>query len=145
MKVEGKRRKVSVLVIRDEHGKVIRVAKSEEEKRELRSEYDKYNKNKKTQDLPVSKTLRRKITSTVAILKEHGFTHSLILYRSGTEKKTGKPLYKRMEIFKKTRWTRPEVRAFWLVFRDSVPKDDIFICVLQGKKLSKVRLNSSKS
>ena len=103
------------------------------------------NKNKKIQDLPVSKTLRREIASKVAYLKEHGFTHSLILYRSGTEKKTGKPLYKRMQIFKATKWTRQEVKTLWLFFKDNVPKDDIFICVLRGRKLSKVRLNPSKS
>lgn len=77
-------------------------------------------------------------------LKKHGFTHSLILYRTGTEKKTGKPVYKRMEIFKATPWRRNEVRGMWVIFKDNILKDNIVICVMRGRKLFKVCLTSSK-
>ena len=96
----------------------------------------------RTQEIPVSKTLRRRIAYSIAVLKKHGFPYSLILYRTLTRKKIGKGTYKRMEVFKATPWKRDEVRRMWVIFKDNIFRDDIVICVLRGRKLSKVRLNS---
>lgn len=131
-----------VLVLRNAYGRKLGVANTPDEKKELRRRYERFNKTTRTQDLPASPGLRRKIASTVAVLKRHGFTYSLMLYRVRMEKKTSKPDYQRIEIFKATPWTRSWVKAVWVIFKDNIPKDNIVIYVMRGKKLFKVRLNS---
>ena len=130
-----------VLMLRNAYGRILGVAHTTEEKKELRRRYERYNKTTRTQDLPASPRLRRKIASTVAVLKRHGFTRSLMLYRVRMEKKTSKPEYQRIEFFKTTPWTRREVKAMWVIFKDNIPKDNIVIYVLRGRKLFRVRLN----
>jgi hypothetical protein len=131
-----------VLVLRNAYGRKLAIANTADEKKELRRRYERYNKTTRTQDLPASPRLRRKIASRIAFLKKQGFTYSLMLYRVRMEKKTSKPEYQRIEFFKATRWTRHEVKTLWLFFNDNIPKDNIVLCVLRGKKLFKVRLNS---
>jgi hypothetical protein len=131
-------------VLRDWHGKVRRVAKSTEEQKELRRWYEQYNKTTKSQDLPVSPKLRKKIALTVNDLMKRGFKYRQLIYGTRLNEKTDKWEYKRMEVFKGTPWTQKERQRIWVFFKWNIPKDNIGIYVIHNKKMLKRRLISSK-
>ena len=75
-----KERAIRVLVLRDEHGAVKRVAKSISEEAELKRWYRNYNHRTKTEESPVSKKLREKLASAKRRFREQGFSHGMSCY-----------------------------------------------------------------
>lgn len=141
MKIKGKRRTITALVLRNEHGLVKRVAKSPSEQAELKRWYRNYNKTTRTEDLPASKTLRRKLGLIIGKLKKRGFIYRELCYGTTWNKKTGKREYKRMEVFKATPWTQRERGRIWYFFKAHMPKSNLGIYVIQQNKLYMYPLN----
>lgn len=137
-----KGRTMRVLVLRDEHGALKRVAKSIPEQAELKRWYQIYNKRTRTEELPVSKKLRMKLTLVIGKLKKQGFVYRELCYGIVRDRRTGKREYRRMEVFKATPWTRRERFRIWSFFKEHVPKNNLGIYVIHQNKLYRRPISS---
>lgn len=135
VKINGKGQSITVLALRNQHGILKGVTKDPSEQSELRKWYRKYNRTIKTEDLPTSKKLRKKLTLIIGDLRERGFIHREICFGTARNRKTGKHQYKRMEVLKATPWTRRERHRIWNFFKIHVPKSNLGIYVLHQNKL----------
>jgi len=130
-----KGRTIRVLVLRNEHGTIRRVAKSVFEEADLKRWYLKYNKTTRTEDLPVSKRLREKLALVKRKLREQGFIYRELCFGTTRNRKTGKWDYKRVEVFKASPWTRRERQRIWYFFKVHIPKENLGIYVIRQNKL----------
>lgn len=128
-----KRRGITVLVLRDQHGNVKQVAKGLSEQAKLKKWWEIYNKTIKTQELPVSKKLRRKLASDIDDFRKRGFIHSIINYGIRLNRKTGKREYKRMEVLKATPWTHDTVAKVRKFFKLHPPKSNLGVYAYHGE------------
>jgi hypothetical protein len=124
-----------VLVLRDERGAEIGVARSVFEKDQLKKRYQRYNKVTRTEDLPVSKKLRAQLAFVIGNLKRRGFIYREICFGNVKNRRTGKWEYKRAEIFKATPWTRLERFRIVELFRTHQLKHNLGIFVVRDRKL----------
>lgn len=134
-KIEGKRRLVEVLVLRDQQNAVIQIAKTPLEQTRLKRSYRQYSLLNKAEELPVQKQARNKLAITIANLRERGFTYSYIRHGTTRNKKTGRTQYKRIEIFKATPWTYPEKTYIRNYFRFHIPVSNLTVFVYHNHKL----------
>jgi hypothetical protein len=135
VRIKGERQAIIALVLRDQHGKVKQVAKDSFEQARLKRWYRLYNQRTKTEDLPVSKKLRKEIASVKRKLMKEGFTHRELCYGTTLNRRTGEREYKRMEVFKKTAWTRRERGRIWYFFKAHMPRSSLGIYVIKQNKL----------
>jgi len=142
--VEDQKKRVSVLVLKDEHGLEKRVAVGFFQKNELRKWYRNYNKKTRTEDLPASKKFKKQVVSAIADAKRRGFTHRHLFYGMLRNRKTGKYEYKRMEVFKASAWTQRERGRIFEFFKKHPPKSSLGIFVFSGNKLYMHSLGSHK-
>jgi hypothetical protein len=134
-KLNGRREVIDALVLRNQNGIVRRVAKSLSEQAELKSWYRNYNRTTRTEDLVVSKTLKRKIIAIRDKLSKEGFIYREICFGTARNIETGKQEYKRIEVFKMTPWTRRERQHIWFWFKIHMRKSNIGIFAIHKDKL----------
>jgi hypothetical protein len=109
---------------------------------ELKRLYRKYNVETRTEDLPASKKLRKKLALIVDKLKRRGFIYREICYGTTLDRKTGKRQYRRIEVFKATPWTRRERGRIHYFFKEHVAKSNLGIYVIHHNKLYAYPFNS---
>lgn len=126
---------VRVLVLRDQHGTVKRVAESYFEREEVKKWWRNYNRRIRIEDLPVSKRLRKKLTTIIEKLRREGFIYREISVGTTRNRKTGKREYKRIEVFKQTPWTRAEFFRIHEFFKKHIIKSNLGIFLVRDNKL----------
>jgi hypothetical protein len=99
---------VNVLTLRDPHGKVMRTARSKAEEEELESWWKAYERKIRIEDLPVSKTLRKRLRSAIMRLKKRGFKYRMSFGGVRVNPERGGWEYCRWEVYKATPWKRSE-------------------------------------
>lgn len=139
-----KGRTIKVLVLRDQHNKIRRVAKSKIEQDKLLEWYEEYNKKLKIEELPVSKELRKKLTLIVDNVRKHGFFHRMMFYGIYKNPKEREWRYRRYECFKTTPWDAVEMIRVKSYFKAWYPKTDIGIFVFHKNKVKMYYLDSSR-
>lgn len=138
LETEKRQRKdgsIRVLVLKDLEGKVQRVAESFFEREEVRKWWRNYNRSLSIEELPASKRLRKKLKLMIGNLRREGFIYREVCFGTYRNWETGKHEYKRIEIYKETRWTRAEFFRISEFFKRHVLKESLGIFVINNNKL----------
>ena len=133
--IEGQKQILDLLVLRDEHGVEKRAASDFFGKQELQKWYRDYNRKTKTEDLPASKQVRKRVALAIADLKRRGFTQRHYFYRNIWNRKKRIWEYKRWEVITPTPWKQRERGRCYEFFKTRSPNNNLTLFVLSGNKL----------
>lgn len=119
-----KRRGKVIWVLRDVKGRIRRSAATDQEKKQLRRWYRRYNYEKNLEDLISDRSIKAKLLKAKQIVRRNGFTHQISLYGIFKEPSTGEKRYKRFEIFSRHPWRRFEIETIYAQFYRHPPNID---------------------
>ena len=143
-KIQGKRKLVTSLVLRDRRGEIYARGPTPYFEEELTKFWWKWNEELKIEELPISPEVRRVIASDIAKLKEHGYVRRYVRYGVVIDKRTGKGKYKRIEVYSITplpRRIKTYIRDF---FRKHIPRRTLTLLVYHHAKLETFRLRGER-
>jgi len=83
-------------------------------------------------------------TIRVENLRREGFIYRKVCFGTTRNRETGKEEYKRIEVFKRSRWTRAEWFRMDEYFKRHISKGNLAIFVIQGDKLYAYPLGPSR-
>jgi len=108
---------INVLTLRDPRGKIMRTASTRSEEEELEKWWRAYEKKTNIEDIPVSKTLRKRLHAAIVRLNKLGFKYRMRFggWRRNLER--GGWEYCRWQAYKTTPWRRSDwlYRSFKLL------------------------------
>ena len=116
---------ISVLTLRDEHGKVVRTASTRSEEEELERWWRAYDRKKRIEDLPVSKTLRKRLHAAIVRMNKRGFKYRMGFGGMRVNPEKGGWEYCRWEVYKTTPWRQSDRLYFSGFFRRHSPKENL--------------------
>jgi hypothetical protein len=134
-KDRGKRHLFTVVRLWDENGALIGLAQNTTSQNRLWNKWLDHNQEIPTEELPVSKELRREVAAIMLDAKKRGFPYRYTLHATARNKKTGEHRYGRYEIFKATPWARETKRGVRGFFNRHMPRSNIGIFVYHEDKL----------
>jgi hypothetical protein len=116
---------VRVSVLRDGRGKLIGIAKTPSERQELESQWNQWNRKTETEDLPVAKTLRKKLHSAIVKLNKQGFKYRMRFGGVRLNRERGDWEYCRWEVWKATPWKRDDFLRVNFFFSNNYVKEPL--------------------
>jgi hypothetical protein len=139
---------IDVLTLRDQHGKVMRTARTRSEEEELKAWWIARERKIRIEDLPVSKALRKRLRSAVLRLKERGFKYRISFGGVRVNPERGGWEYCRWEVYKATPWKRTEYERVNALFYGHYVKEPLGLYYIVWKdhhdELKRYRLTPSK-
>ena len=139
---------ISVLTLRDEHGKVVRTASTRSEEEELERWWRAYDRKKRIEDLPVSKTLRKRLHAAIVRMNKRGLKYRMGFGGMRVNSERGGWEYCRWEVYKATKWTKSEYLRMNALFYGRYVKEPFGLFYITWKdghdKLLRYRLNTRK-
>lgn len=109
-------------MLRDENGYVRKVAKGAMQQKQLRKMYRDYNAKQQLEDLIKNKELKEHVKQVKARIQERGYRKRISICGIYRSQETGKPEYRRYEIFKREPWNRKEFFALCFFIKSHVPR-----------------------
>jgi hypothetical protein len=123
------------LVLRDRAGKIRKVAKGATEEAKLTAWFNKYGYAKRQLQFEASIRLKEHIRNVKAYVRKKGFIKQISMYGIFKDPETKKRIYCRYEVFKRTPWQAPEVKAVHTFLRGHKPKSASGVFIYNDNKL----------